>query len=106
AELTAPELATVRTALAAGLAALKDATAYLTEADPAVAAAGAVPYLNLLGTVLGGWLLARLARSARPAGHPLAAAKLATANFYAEHYLAAAPGLLPAIKGGATVVAF
>ena len=106
AELSAAELVPVRIRLADGLATLREATAYLIEADPAIAAAGAVPYLNLFGTVMGGWLLARLAQSARRSAHPLAAAKLATAQFYAEYYLASAPGLLPAIKGGATVVAF
>ncbi len=102
----AAEWTPLRARLADGLAALGEATAYLVEADPAAATAGAVPYLNLLGTVMGGWLLARLAQSAGRGGHPLAAAKLAMANFYADHYLAGAPGLLPAIKGGATVVGF
>ena len=32
------------------------------------------------------------------------AAKLATARFYAEHFLARAPSYLPGIRGGATVV--
>ena len=106
AELSAAELAPIRARLAEGLAALTDATAYLVEADPAEAAAGAVPYLNLFGTVMGGWLMARLAHTTHAGNHPLAAAKLATANFYAEHYLARAPSYLPAIKGGATVVGF
>jgi hypothetical protein len=34
------------------------------------------------------------------------AAKLATARFYAEHYLARAPSYLPGVMGGATVVEF
>ena len=46
------------------LAALETATAYLVEADPAHAAAGSAPYLTLFGTVLGGWLMARLALAA------------------------------------------
>jgi alkylation response protein AidB-like acyl-CoA dehydrogenase len=106
ASLPAAELAPIRARLAEGLAALTDATAYLVEADPAIAAAGAAPYLALFGTMMGGWLMARLAHSTRASNHPLAAAKLATANFYAEHYLARAPSYLPAIKGGATVVGF
>ncbi|HZK88884.1 MAG TPA: acyl-CoA dehydrogenase [Stellaceae bacterium] len=106
AELSAAELAPIRARVAEGLAALTDATAYLVEADPPLAAAGAAPYLTLFGTVMGGWLMARLAHSTRASNHPLAAAKLATANFYAEHYLARAPSLMPAIKGGATVVGF
>jgi 3-(methylthio)propanoyl-CoA dehydrogenase len=98
--------APLRRPLADGLAALDDATAYLVEAEPALAAAGSVPYLNLFGTVIGGWLMARLAIAAQKSGHPLAAAKLATARFFAEQELARAPGYLAAIKGGAIVVGF
>jgi len=105
-EALSGELAALRSPLAAGRAALADATGWLVEADPALAAAGATPYLALFGTVLGGHLLARLAQAASAAGHPLAAAKRGTARFYAEHLLAAAPGLLPAVKGGATVLDF
>jgi alkylation response protein AidB-like acyl-CoA dehydrogenase len=100
------ECTSLRAPLAAGLAALEQATAYLVEAEPPHAAAGSVPYLNLFGTVLGGWLMARLARAAGAAESPLAAAKLATARFFADHVLAAAPSFLPAIKSGATVVGF
>src|SRR5215472_119263 len=96
----------LRRPLADGLAVLEQATEYLVAADAPLAAAGAAPYLNLFGTVLGGHLMARLARGAARAGHPQAAAKLATAKFYAAHVLSAAPGLLPAITSGATVVEF
>ncbi len=51
--------------------------------------------------------MARMALAARAtAADDFAAAKLATARFYAEHYLARAPAYLPAILGGATVVDF
>jgi hypothetical protein len=93
-------------ALAAGLDALDRATDHLVTADAAVAAAGAAPYLALFGTVLGGWLIGRLALAARRRGGDFAAAKLALARVYTEHYLARAPGFLPAILGGATVAAF
>jgi hypothetical protein len=36
----------------------------------------------------------------------LGAAKLATARFYAEHFLARASAYLPAVMGGATVTDF
>jgi alkylation response protein AidB-like acyl-CoA dehydrogenase len=98
--------APLRQPLTNGLAALEDATAYLVEAEPALAAAGAMPYLNLFGTVIGGHLMARLAIAAEQGGNPLAAAKLATARFYAEQILAAALGYLPAIKGGGTIIGF
>jgi 3-(methylthio)propanoyl-CoA dehydrogenase len=100
------DFAPLRQPLADGLTALEDATAYLLDADPALAAAGAVPYLNMFGAVTGGHLLGRVALRARNGSHPLAAAKLATARFFADQILAAAPGFLPAVKGGATVVEF
>ena len=89
----------LRAELAAGLAALEDATAYLVAADPAEAAAGSAPYLTLFGTVLGGWLLARVSAAGGKS-------KRAVAGIYAEHYLARAPGYLPAVKGGAAIVGF
>jgi 3-(methylthio)propanoyl-CoA dehydrogenase len=101
--------------LAEGLDALERATAHLVEAEPAHAAAGSSPYLALFGTVLGGWLMARLALAAEAPKEAhgrggidptFAAAKRATARFYAEHYLPRAPAYLPAIESGATVVDF
>jgi alkylation response protein AidB-like acyl-CoA dehydrogenase len=107
AELDARELSALRQPLTDGIDALDRATAYLVSAGPAVAAAGSVPYLQLFGTVAGGWLMARVAATAlRHPAAGLTAAKLATARFYAEHFLARAPGYLPAIAGGATVVDF
>ena len=106
-ELDAPELAALRQRLTDATAALDTATAYLVTAEPALAAAGSVPYLHLCGTVLGGWLMARVAALAlqrHDAG--LSAAKIATARFYAEHFLARAQAYLPAVMGGATVVDF
>src|SRR5258705_282132 len=60
AALDAPGLAPLRQPLASGIDALDQATAHLVAADPAAAAAGSVPYLQLFGTVLGGWLIARV----------------------------------------------
>jgi alkylation response protein AidB-like acyl-CoA dehydrogenase len=96
----------IRAPLETGIAALAQATDYLVDAEPALAAAGSAPYLALFGTVAGGWLMARLALAARDRGGDFAAAKLATARFYAEHFLARAPAYLPAITGGATVIDF
>ena len=93
--------------LAEGVDALERATAHLVEADPAIGAAGSAPYLALFGTVVGGWLMARLALAARKHGDAaFAASKFATARFYAEHYLPRASSYLPAILGGATIVDF
>src|SRR5204863_6573674 len=105
--LDAPELAALRQRLTDATAALDTATAYLVTAEPALAAAGSVPYLHLCGTVLGGWLMARVAAVAlqrHDAG--LSAPKLATARFYAEHFLTRAQAYLPAVMGGAVVVDF
>jgi 3-(methylsulfanyl)propanoyl-CoA dehydrogenase len=104
--------AAIAGALHEGLAALDTATSYLVEAEPAEAAAGSVPYLTLLGTVCAGWLLARLAVAAerRVAANgedkAFLAAKLITARFYAEHFLALAPGYLPGVIGGGNLLDF
>ena len=106
------DLAAIGSALRAGLGALETATAYLVDTDPASAAAGSTPYLQLSGAVYGGWLMARqaLAASRRLAGGEedvaFLAAKIATARFFAEHFLAMAPGYLAGIRGGATVLDF
>jgi len=107
AELGAPDLSAFHQPLTEGIDALDTATAYLVAAEPALAAAGSVPYLQLCGTVLGGWLMARVGSAAlRHQDRSIATAKLATARFYAEHVLARAPAYLPGIMGGATVVDF
>jgi 3-(methylthio)propanoyl-CoA dehydrogenase len=111
----AAEFATIRTQLVPAVDALETATAWIVEswdADPARTIAGAVPYLKLFGTVAGGWIMARAALAAqsrldRGDGDPgFNQAKLATAAFYAEQYLPAAAGLVPAVRGGATIMGF
>jgi len=116
--LAAPQaaaLATIRTHLAPAIDALEAATGWIVEnwdADPARTIAGAVPYLKLLGTVAGGWIMARAALAARDrldrhdGDDGFNEAKLATAAFYAEQCLPAAAGLVPAVRGGATIMGF
>ena len=59
-----------------------------------------------------GWLIGRLALAAfrRLAGGGddtrFLSAKIVTARFYADHFLALAPGYLPAIRGAAAVLDF
>jgi alkylation response protein AidB-like acyl-CoA dehydrogenase len=89
-------LASVRSALTTALTAFEDATHWMLahyDSQPREAAAGAVPYLKLTGTVAGGW---QMARAARIAHHLLTSGqenpaflrgKIATACFYAEHVL-------------------
>jgi hypothetical protein len=50
--------------------------------------------------------MARAALASRNGDAEFAQAKRITAQFFAEQRLAAAPGLLPAIGGGATVMQF
>jgi 3-(methylthio)propanoyl-CoA dehydrogenase len=66
------------------------------KSDPNAVFAGSVPYLRLAGTVLCGWQMAR----AMLASHAMLrederfhTAKIATAEFYAEHILSHAPGI-------------
>jgi 3-(methylthio)propanoyl-CoA dehydrogenase len=101
--------------LAHGINALERATNSLLEAaddDLGTALAGAEPYLRLLGTVAGGWLMARSAAAAArrlnagASDRAFLVSKIATARFYSEHRLAHAPALLPAIAGGGTVMGF
>jgi alkylation response protein AidB-like acyl-CoA dehydrogenase len=105
-------LAAIAGPLQAGLTTLETATVRLVDSDPAAAAAGSAPYLQLFGIVCAGWLLARQALAAdrlltAGEGDPaFLRAKIATARFFAEHFLALAPGHLPGVLGGATVLAF
>lgn len=75
--------------------------------EPEAAAAVAVPYLKLFGTVAGGWLMARAALIARErlsasgADREFLEAKLATARFYLEHLLPQAIALSQTVTAGA-----
>ncbi len=74
---------------------------------PEAAAAVAVPYLKLLGTVAGGWMMARAAMIAHErvseagADREFLEAKLATARFYVEHLLPQAGALAQTVTQGA-----
>jgi hypothetical protein len=104
------DLAAVRCGLTGAVRSFEAATRWMLEhADnsPREAAAGAVPYLKLTGTVAGGWQMARAARIAHrllPAGAENAAflrGKIATARFYAEHVLPEAGAFRDEITLGA-----
>lgn len=79
-------------------------------ADPRLAAAGSVNYLDLCGIVVGGWLLARsavicdedLARGTQDASFTLS--KIATAYFFASQILPQASGLARIIEHGGHAV--
>jgi alkylation response protein AidB-like acyl-CoA dehydrogenase len=109
-----PDFGTLRIALADGLTDLDQATdwilAHQKSGDPRDAAAGAVPFMRLWGTVVGGWLLARGALAARSAladgaeGKDFLNAKIITARFYAEHILPRSASLKAASMAGAGTI--
>ncbi|HYC47747.1 MAG TPA: acyl-CoA dehydrogenase [Burkholderiales bacterium] len=93
--------------------ALERATQWLLQAlqqDPKAAAAVSVPYLNLFGTVAGGWVHARAAdiakrrRSEPDSDRDFLTAKLTTARFYDEHILPRAQALASTVTTGADSV--
>ena len=104
-----PELAAIRSSLAAGAAVLRQATDWIAAAAPADALAGATPYLRMFGIVVGGWLMARQALAARrllpsATGNRTAflETKALTARFYCAQLLPQAGGLLPAVTAGSS----
>jgi alkylation response protein AidB-like acyl-CoA dehydrogenase len=95
------------------LAATKAATIWLIGVnDPDDAAAGATPYLRMMGITIGGWLLAKQALTAQHwlrdgKGDPaFLHAKIATARFFAEQILPQVGALSgPVTRGAATLYA-
>jgi len=100
-------LGTLAKALDSALSALSEATDRLLAVPGAEAAAGAVPYLRLCGTVIGGWLMTRAADAATTqlARGDLDAdfliAKLVTAHHYALHVLPESSALRDTVLHGA-----
>jgi acyl-CoA dehydrogenase len=78
--------------------------------DPKAGSAVAVPYLELFGTVAGGWLMAREAAAAHgklenPASdREFLLAKIATARFYGEHILPRSRAYADTVVSGAASV--
>ena len=86
-----------------------DFIAAQAKADPNAVYAGSVPYLMLTGNLVAGWQLGRsvLVAEQRLKNDQDAAfmqAKLATAQFYAEHILTRVPGQADAVVNGAASV--
>ena len=108
-----PKLAEAAAAFSAAIGALERAIRYVVEnyaTDIRGVSVGAVPMLKLFGIVAGGWQLLRSAlisqqRLAAPKSNGADAgfyeAKIATAQFYADHVLSQAPGLSHSIVHGA-----
>ncbi len=107
AELDGAALAAIRGPLTEGIAALSAATNWLLEVGPsdlARAAAGASPYLRLIGIVAGGWLLARTASAAahkRGGDNDYLESKILIARFYADNILPRAGAEAAAVTRGA-----
>ena len=103
------EFATIRSNLADSLQAVEEATAWLTEKgteDPIQAISGATPYLRMLGQLVGGWFLARLAIGAKNnenIGDPdFRNSKMTVAKFYAEQLLPLTRAQLGAVTAGSS----
>ncbi|WP_374536398.1 acyl-CoA dehydrogenase C-terminal domain-containing protein [Chitinimonas taiwanensis] len=112
-KLKAAGLAEMGDALNAALVHARSTTEYVVGQfgeQPRAVAAGSVPFLKLMGIVLGGWQLGRAALVAKQKladGEGDAAffeAKLITARFYADHLLPQTGGLAAAILNGAASV--
>ena len=102
-------LHTIGSRLEDGIAAVQSATGWLIErrghAQPD-ALAGATPYLKLMGDVVGGWMLGKLALAASKkiesgeGDKDYWRTKIGMARVYAEQVLAQAPGLTHAVTQG------
>jgi len=93
-----------------GVDALSSGVTFILETwsrDPRLASVGAVPFLELLGIVAGGWQMARSALAAtkllgqQGADEGFLRTKVLTARFYADHVLTRAPSLALAMIRGA-----
>jgi len=98
-----PRIAAMGDALGDAVGTLEEATERLLAAgDPNDRLAGATPYLEMFGTVAGGYYLARLALAATvEESDPWYEAKIDTAAFYAAHLLPRAAGFLSSVTAGA-----
>ncbi|MDE1984237.1 MAG: acyl-CoA dehydrogenase [Gammaproteobacteria bacterium] len=113
AKASGEDLKAIRVRLTAGINALEESVHWLVAnyaANVKAAAAGAVPFLMLLGTVAGGWQMARAALVAQQklgkadADAAFYKAKIGTARFYADYELGKAPALKESIVAGASGV--
>ncbi|MGH8293828.1 MAG: acyl-CoA dehydrogenase [Gammaproteobacteria bacterium] len=113
AKASGEDLKAIRTRLTVGINALEESVNWLATnyaANVRAAAAGSVPFLMLLGTVAGGWLMAKATLIAQQklvkggADADFYKAKIGTARFYADYELTKAQGLKESIVAGATGV--
>jgi len=104
------DLKAIGARLETGVTALAEAVDWIVAnsgSDPKAVHAGAVPFLELMGIVSGGWQMGRAALAAHAKlakGEGDAAflrAKITTARFFADHYLSHASGLKGTVVDGA-----
>lgn len=101
--------ASIRSALTEGVASAEQATDWLiaNSNQPAKAAAGAYAYLRLMGTVCGGWQMARAALAAKAkldvgdGDSKFFDGKIKTAHFYATQIMPVAEAFKKTMTGGA-----
>jgi hypothetical protein len=113
-ELTAAssaDLQAIAKHLAVAATALDKVVAYVVaniQSDIKGVFAGSVPYLKLAGIVFGGWQMARAALvaqqklDAKQGDAKFYSAKIATARFFADHYLSQAGAYRSAIVDGSS----
>ncbi|MDX2102885.1 MAG: acyl-CoA dehydrogenase [Alphaproteobacteria bacterium] len=108
------DLPTIGEALATGARALGEATDWVVttfDSDPRAVLAGAVAFLDLVGTVVGGWMMGRAALAAqgllaeRQGDPQFAEAKIILARVYAEQVLVRAETLARTVTEGGRVLA-
>jgi acyl-CoA dehydrogenase len=113
AKASGEDMAAIRESFSAALTAAEECVSWMVIAygnDIRAAHAGAVPFLELMGIVCGGWQLARAALISQqrlPEGRgdkSFYEAKIKTARFYADHVMTQAPGLRNTIVHGAAGV--
>ncbi|MBR9973570.1 acyl-CoA dehydrogenase [Magnetospirillum sulfuroxidans] len=72
--------------------------------DPRLPAGAAVPFLELMGILVGAQMMAKGALAAKGGGDAFLAAKLVTADFYADHVLSRVDGLGQTILAGSAAI--
>lgn len=109
---TSTDLQVIGTRLRSAADDLTHATEWLLQAEPDGldrVAAGASPYLQLAGTVIAGWLMAKAASVAQSDGcnvpSGFARSKLRTTRFYADSFLGGSVGLLTQVRETANSLA-
>ena len=106
-DMRAQAQASSHASIGAAVDACKSAGAFLVEAiqrEPAIALAGATPFLRLFALARGATLLDKIARSAVAINHSSAGRYAALAHFFATNVAVEAPGLLQRIVSGGEAV--